>query len=91
MTLSDHLTEIEQRLGRYASTLPSEFRRAAEEVGTTLPEEQLRSWAEEGLALAGHSLRSWEAASEFFRASPEVLRARSPQRPRRTSSWLPRT
>jgi hypothetical protein len=75
MSLSEHLTETERRLGRYASSLPAEFRRAAQEVSTLLSDEQLRLWAEEGLALAGHSLRSWEAASEFFRASPEVLRA----------------
>ncbi len=74
MNLSEHLAETEQRLGRYASTLPAEFRRAAREVTTLLPEEQVRQWAEEGLTLAAHSLRSWEAASEFFRASPEVLR-----------------
>jgi hypothetical protein len=75
MSLSEHLAETEQRLGRYASTLPAEFRRASQEVDALLSEEQLRLWAEEGLALAGHSLRSWEAASEFFRVSPEVLRA----------------
>jgi hypothetical protein len=75
MSLSEHLAEIERRLGRYASSLPAEFRRAAEEMGSLLPEEQLRLWAEEGLALASHSLRSWEAAAEFFRVSPEVLRA----------------
>ena len=75
MSLSEHLAETEQRLRRYASTLPAEFRQAAQEVSPLLPEEQLRLWTEEGLALASHSLRSWEAASEFFRATPEVLRA----------------
>jgi len=75
MDLPEHLTETEQRLRRYASTLPAEFRQAAQEVSTLLSQEELRLWAEEGLALASHSLRSWEAASEFFRASPEVLRA----------------
>jgi hypothetical protein len=75
MSLSEHLAETEQRLRRYASTLPAEFRGAAQEVGPLLSQDELRLWAEEGLALASHSIRSWEAASEFFRASPEVLRA----------------
>ena len=75
MSLSEHLAETEQRLRRYATSLPAEFRQAAQEVSPLLSEEQVRLWAEEGLALAGHSLRSCEAASEFFRASPEVLRA----------------
>jgi nitric oxide reductase NorD protein len=33
----------------------------------------LALWAEDGLELAGHSWRSWEAASEYFRATPQVL------------------
>ena len=75
MSLSEHLAETEQRLGRYASSLPAEFRRAERSVSALLPEEHLRLWAEEGLTLASHSIRSWEAAAEFFRVSPEVLQA----------------
>ena len=30
------------------------------------------------MALAEHSLRSWEAAVEYFRVSPQVVRALSP-------------
>jgi hypothetical protein len=46
MSLSEHLAETEQRLRRYASTLPAEFRQAAQEVSPLLPEEQLRLWTE---------------------------------------------
>jgi hypothetical protein len=74
MSLAEHLADTEKRLGRYASSLPAEFRRAEEDVSALATEEQVRSWADEGLALASHSLRSWEAASEFFRVSPQVLR-----------------
>ncbi len=74
MSLSEHLAETERRLGRQAASLPDEFRQAVEGVRTLLPEDELELWADEGVALASHSLRSWEAAAEYFRVSPDVLR-----------------
>ncbi len=75
MTPSDHLlSTFERQLATFAPSLPEDFRRAARELGSTLSADELKRWAEEGTTLAGHSLRSWEAAVEYFRASPQVLR-----------------
>ncbi|MDI6858195.1 MAG: hypothetical protein QME71_07790 [Dehalococcoidia bacterium] len=68
------LREYERRLADFSASLPKEIRLAAGEMAGRLSPEQLRTWAEEGIALAGQSLRSWEAAIEYFRASPKVIR-----------------
>ncbi|MBI3743320.1 MAG: hypothetical protein HY261_03440, partial [Chloroflexi bacterium] len=38
-----------------------------------LNEEDLLTWAREGVAIAQHSFRSWEAATEYFKATPDVV------------------
>ena len=66
--------DYEVRLAALSPSLPRDLREAAPQVAAHLSDEDMRRWAEEGVALAGQSLRSWEAASEYFRASPQVVR-----------------
>ena len=78
MSLDTFVAEAERRLANHSASVVDEFRRALDELRPALPEADLRSWAEEGLTLAEHSLRSWEAASEYFRVSPQIVRTLSP-------------
>jgi hypothetical protein len=64
---------FERELAPFSTALAAEFRRSAEAVCNLLEPEELALWAENGLELAGRSWRSWEAASEYFRVTPEVL------------------
>jgi hypothetical protein len=66
--------DYEARLATLSPGLPKDLREAAPAVAKHLSNTEMCRWAEEGVALAGQSLRSWEAASEYFRASPEVVR-----------------
>ncbi len=66
------LAEYDDQLAALAPGLPGDLREAAPAVAAKLGKEGFQRWAEEGVALAGQSLRSWEAASEYFRASPQV-------------------
>ena len=76
MAIDQHfLDEIERKLATHSPTLAGEYRLAVAELQPVLSESDFRLWAEEGVGLAGHSLRSWEAAVDYFRASPGVLRA----------------
>ncbi len=75
MPIDQHfLDEVERKLVAHSPTLAPEYRAAADALLPALSEHDFRSWADEGVELAGHSLRSWEAAVEYFRVSPEVLR-----------------
>jgi len=69
------LDEIERKLEAHSPSLALEYRAAAGELQPVLAEGDFRTWCEEGVELASHSLRSWEAAVDYFRVSPEVLRA----------------
>ena len=64
---------FERELAPFSTALAAEFRHSAEAVCNLLEPEELDLWAENGLELAGRSWRSWEAASEYFRVTPEVL------------------
>ena len=68
------LDAIERKLEGHSPTLAAEYRAAVAELRPALAEGDFRTWAEEGIELASHSLRSWEAAVDYFRVSPEVLR-----------------
>ena len=78
MSIDAFLHDAERKLAGHSASLPDELRQALDELRPQLSEADLRSWAEEGVALAEHSLRSWEAAAEYFRVSPQVVRALSP-------------
>lgn len=65
----------EKQLAPFSTSLVAEFRRAASAVGDLMSDEELGRWAEQGLDLARQSWRSWEAAGEYFRVTPQMLRA----------------
>ena len=65
--------DYEVRLAALSPNLPQDLREAAPQVAAHLSDDGVQRWVEEGVALAGQSLRSWEAASEYFRASPQVV------------------
>ena len=52
--------------------MAEEFRQAYNTLAGTLAPHELESWAQHGLSMARQTVRSWEAASEYFRVSPEV-------------------
>ena len=69
------IERYEPELNAYPASLSREFRKALEGVSAALARaDELDQWADQGIALAAQSLRSWEAAAEFFRVSPAVLR-----------------
>ncbi|MCH8065754.1 MAG: hypothetical protein IIC90_08010 [Chloroflexi bacterium] len=78
MSFDAFVADAERRLANHNASLTEEFRLALAELRPNLSETELRAWAEEGVTLAEHSLRSWEAASEYFRVSPQVVRAVAP-------------
>ena len=76
MSVADTLAQRhDAALQGHGVGLRDEFLEAARALeALQLPEEELERWAERGAALASQSLRSWEAAVEYFRVSPEVIR-----------------
>ena len=64
---------FEAELQRFPVSVVNEFRRAEQAASRLLLAEELASWAQEGIAIAQHSFRSWEAASDYFKATPDVL------------------
>ncbi|HEX5480752.1 MAG TPA: hypothetical protein VFY79_13635, partial [Dehalococcoidia bacterium] len=78
MIEDSYLAEVEGKLAAYSPQLAGEYRAVAERLRGTLSDGDFRTWTDEGVALASHSLRSWEAAVEYVRVSPEVLRQLQP-------------
>ena len=64
---------FEAELLRFPVSVVNEFRRAEQAASKILLAEELASWAQEGIAIAQHSFRSWEAASDYFKATPDVV------------------
>lgn len=61
-------------LDGFPASLPREFSRGLEATSEILAAGDLHKWADIGVALAGQSIRSWEAAAEYFRISPQILK-----------------
>ncbi|MBI2304289.1 MAG: VWA domain-containing protein [Chloroflexi bacterium] len=62
-----------EELKQFPSVVYSEFERTLPIVQALLAGEDMEAWLHEGISVANHSLRSWEAATEYFRASPQML------------------
>ena len=70
---NEHDTIIAE-LRKHPSALLSAYEQAAEAVtGVVGPSPALR-WAQEGVRIAQQGPRAWEAAAEYFKASPDVVR-----------------
>ena len=67
------LEEMEQELRRFPSSVVDEFKQATEALHGQLTESELANWANQGVEIARQAVRSWEAASEYFRVSPQVV------------------
>ena len=76
--MKDNLEELEKELQRFPDSVLEGFRRTKEEMRERLPEADLLAWARQGVAIAQQPVRSWEAASEYFRVSPQVLEHLTP-------------
>ncbi len=63
----------EKALSSFSTSLAGEFRRTAEVIADQVTDGELAAWAEDGLELARQSWRSWEAATEYFRVTPQIL------------------
>ncbi|MBI4199369.1 MAG: hypothetical protein HY535_02700 [Chloroflexi bacterium] len=76
--MNPRLRELEQELRKFPASVVDEFRRAAEVAQVHLPDTDLLSWAQQGVDMAHQTARAWEAASAYFRSSPQVLGHLSP-------------
>ena len=76
MTIS--FVGLEQAMQRFPATVIDEYRHASESLRSQMEEIDLFSWAGQGVKIAEQTIRSWEAASEFYRVSPEVLQELTP-------------
>ncbi|MCK9517659.1 MAG: VWA domain-containing protein [Dehalococcoidia bacterium] len=61
-----------ERLSGFPAPLQQQFESALRALAPRLSPSQLQIWSETGVELTGLSLRSWEAASEYFKAAPEL-------------------
>ena len=61
-------------LHKHPAALFAAFEAAREQVDEVVGDTPLVRWAEEGARVAAQGPRAWEAATEYFRASPQVLR-----------------
>ena len=71
MTISTYEEEFQQFPGELAEA----FREAKDAVTEVLTEEEFTIWADSGLSIARRAGRSWEAAKEYFKASPAMVKA----------------
>ena len=71
--MTSSLTDLENELHRFPNSVVDEFWRATNRLQPELKDTELVNWAQQGVEIAGQTVRSWEAASEYFRVSPEVL------------------
>ena len=72
--MNEGMRELEPELQRLPTSVLEEFQRAREQLRPQLSDADLTAWAQQGLAIARQPMRFWEAASEYFRASPNVCR-----------------
>ena len=70
---SSQSSPMVEQLEKLSRALAVEYRRTAPLAQDFLTPEQIATWAEEGLAIGKNSFRSWEAATEYFRVTPQVL------------------
>ena len=69
---NDH-AELINELKKHPSALISAYEGAVESVSKTLGPAPTMRWAQDGVRIAQQGPRAWEAATEYFRASSEVV------------------
>ncbi|MEE9325503.1 MAG: VWA domain-containing protein [Dehalococcoidia bacterium] len=70
-------SSIYQELQPFPGTVSDEFHKAVRLLEPIFSKNEISLWADEGLAIAKHSFRSWEAATEYFRVTPQVAQGLS--------------
>jgi nitric oxide reductase NorD protein len=68
------LSTYEEKFQQFPSDLGDAFRVAKDAVVEILTEEEFTSWADSGLSIAQRAGRSWEAARDYFKASPAMVK-----------------
>ncbi|MCC7364567.1 MAG: VWA domain-containing protein [Dehalococcoidia bacterium] len=66
------LARHHERLAGFPAPLQQHFESGLRALAPRLSPSQLQQWTETGVELTALSLRSWEAASEYFRAGPDL-------------------
>ena len=69
------LTTYEEEFQQFPSELLGAYKKARDAVIEVLTEEEFTIWADSGLSIARRAGRSWEAAKEYFKASPAMVKA----------------
>ena len=69
---SDH-THVTVELEKHPAALLAAYEAAKDAVMATVGDASALRWAEEGVRLANLGPRAWEAATEYYKASPEVV------------------
>ena len=65
---------MEADLKKLPPSVVEEFQLARGKISSAFEDDEVALWAKEGLAIANQTARSWEAASEYFRAGPDVAK-----------------
>ena len=74
MATPSGIEHVIAELHKHPAALFAAFEAAREQVDEVVGDTPLVRWAEEGARVAAQGPRAWEAATEYFRASPQVLR-----------------
>ncbi len=74
MATPSGIEHVIAELHKHPAALLAAFDAAREQVDEVVGDTPLVRWAEEGARVAAQGPRAWEAATEYFRASPQVLR-----------------
>ena len=74
MATPSGIEHVIAELHKHPAALLAAFEAAREQVDEVVGDTPLVRWAEEGARVAAQGPRAWEAATEYFRASPQVLR-----------------
>jgi len=69
---NEHDSVIEE-LKKHPSALISAYEAVADEVADALGPAPALRWAQQGVRIASQGPRAWEAATEYFKASPQVV------------------
>lgn len=73
-TTSSIIDRLRKDLDQFPDPVGEAFDNALLQMQHSLSEDQMLQWAEFGSDIANQTVRSWEAASNFFKVSPAVVR-----------------
>lgn len=68
------MNSLAKEMQIYPSRMADVFNEVWDAMAIVLEKDQMETWAQAGLKLASLTVRSWEAAEEYFRVSPRVVK-----------------